>query len=526
MIMPNLLITNNYKMRMSLLTVFFLFFSIIYTQAQNKINASFFDEVHSFMQTNVKNGQVDYANLVNSKTLNKLVANIETADLNELDAKGKQAFYINAYNILVIKGAMDNYPLNSVLKVNGFFESKKIKVAGETLTLNELEKDNLLKTYKDARFHFVLVCGAKGCPPITNFAYTPEQLEEQLEQQTRKSLNDNNFIKVNTSAQKVELSQIFNWYKDDFGGNKSSAINFINKYRAEKIPTSYKTSFYEYDWTLNTLSNATGSIGTNTSGSANDNRYVVSAAIPKGTTETKIFNNLYTQQTGDGETLTDRSTFFTTNLSFLYGVSGRFNAGIDVRYRRVNNDAADTSPFAVLGNPSTAQTRHGITNLGPKIRWAPTSALPNFSIQSTFSIPVGKDLEGNADQPYIDWDGSIWWTQFFNDFTIGDRFSLFTEVDALIEDIGNKEDLNRFSTPVTAIFSYFPNPKTTLYVLGSYSPFWQKDFSYFAQAGLGAKYQVSSNFEVELLYSGFTNSFLQSINGQASTFNIGFRYSK
>lgn len=513
-------------MKYSFAIIFFLFSATISTQAQSSIDNQFFEKVDAFMKSNVKNGQVDYANLTKDKNLSSLVGTVATAKLNGLDSKTKQAFYINAYNLLVIKGAIDNYPLSSVLKVNGFFDAKKVKVAGESITLNQLEKDKLLKTYKDSRFHFVLVCGANGCPPITDFAYMPAKLEEQLEQQTRKALNDNDFIKVNNSAQTAQLSQIFNWYKDDFGGNKSSAIDFINKYRSTKIPASYKVSFYEYDWSLNTQGGATGSIETNTSNSANDNRYVVSAAIPKGTTETKIFNNLYTERTGNGEQLTDRSTFFTTSLSFLYGVSNRFNAGIDMRYRRVNKDAADTSPFAVLGNPSTAQTRQGITSVGPKIRWAPTSALPNFSIQSTFSIPVGKDLEGTADEPYIDWDGSTWWTQFFNDFTIGDRFSLFSEVDVLIEDIGDEADLNRFSTPVTAILSFFPNPKTTLYVLGSYSPYWQKEFDYFAQAGVGAKYQVSSDFEIELLYTGFTNGFLQSVNGQASTFNIGFRYSK
>jgi len=99
------------------------------------------------------------------------------------------------------------------------------------------------------------------------------------------------------------------------------------------------------------------------------------------------------------------------------------------------------------------------------------------------------------------------------------------EVDLFIEDIGSG-DLNRFSTPGTVIFSYFPNSKTTFYALGSYSPFWQDTFDYFAQGGLGFKYQVSPDFEIELLYTDFTNKFLSNSGGQASTFNIGFRYSR
>ncbi|MFK7934541.1 MAG: hypothetical protein AB8G22_13610, partial [Saprospiraceae bacterium] len=66
--------------------------------------------------------------------------------------------------------------------------------------------------------------------------------------------------------------------------------------------------------------------------------------------------------------------------------------------------------------------------------------------------------------------------------------------------------------------------KTTLYALGGFSPYWQSDFDYFAQAGLGAKYQFTPNVEIELLYTAFTNEFLQSINGDAATYNLGFRF--
>ena len=86
--------------------------------------------------------------------------------------------------------------------------------------------------------------------------------------------------------------------------------------------------------------------------------------------------------------------------------------------------------------------------------------------------------------------------------------------------------MNRFSTPATVIFSYFPTPMTTIYVLTNFSPFWQSDFDYFAQAGVGAKYQITRNFELELLYTAFTNEFLADINGNATTFNFGIRINR
>ena len=198
-----------------------------------------------------------------------------------------------------------------------------------------------------------------------------------------------------------------------------------------------------------------------------------------------------------------------------------------MRYRRVSNTDGNTSPLNVFSGEANSR-RQGFTNFGPKIRWAPFQALPNFSVQSAFWIPIGQDLEGNGTQPYIDWNGATWNTQFFNDITLGNNWSVFTEIDVLLEDIGNAGNgaLNRLSTPATAILSYFPNPKTTIYALGNYSPFWGNEFDYFVQAGIGAKYQVTSKFELEALVTDFSNKFLAANNGQAATFNIGVRISR
>jgi len=513
----------------NLIVFLFVSFSVTALVAQGPIGASFFQEVDAFMKEYVEGNGVDYATVYqNPAALNALIDQVEKADLSHADAATIQAFYINAYNLLVINGVIQNYPLNSVLDVNGFFDGKKYTVAGKSMTLNQLEKDQLLKTYKDARFHFVLVCGAVDCPPIATFAYTPEKLEEQLDQRTRRALNDPGFIKIDMGSNKASLSQIFEWYASDFGGSKKAVRSYINQYRELPISANYTTDFYNYDWSLNNKNTGTSNVEVPTTGGNSSARYVVSSAIRKGTTESKLFNNLYTQQSGNGESLTDRSTFFTSWLSFVYGVNNRFNAGFDLRYRRVLNDQLPSSPFAVLGSGEGGTFRNGITTVGPKIRWAAFEKLPNFSIQSAFWFPIGDELEGDGVRPFIDWNGATWWTQFFNDFTLNDNFSVFTEIDFMWEDIGNPDNgaFNRVSTPATVILSYFPNPKTTFYALTGFSPFWQQNFDYFAQAGVGAKYQFTPNFEIELLYTAFTNQFLQDVNGRAATYNIGVRYNR
>jgi hypothetical protein len=512
-------------MRVLFLSLTFILFNLSLV-AQSDLS-SFFNNADQFFQTHVENGLINYSAIQQDKnSLNSLLNQIATAEPGSVNTNTHKAFYINAYNLLVISQVIDNYPLASPLEVSGFFDGQQFIVAGEKITLNQLEKTKLLRTYEDARFHFVLVCGALDCPPIIAEAYLPSLIENQLEQQTRRALNDNNFIKV--SGKDVALSQIFEWYASDFGGSKSTAVAYINNYRTEALPDG-SIRFYNYDWSLNktqTSRSATDPV-INAQGN-NAARYVVSAAIPKRTIELKSFANLYTQETGNssGE-ISDQATFFTENISALYGVSNRFNAGIDIKYRQVSFGPASGSRFDVFNLEQTANTRQGFTGIGPKIRYAPFTALPNFSIQSTYWIAIGEDLAGNDNRPFIDFNGDVWFTQIFNDFPIGDNFSIFMELDILWEDIGAGADdhINRFSTPVQSIFSYFPNRKTTLYALGSYSPYWQEAFDYFYQAGLGAKYQINRKLELEVLFTHFRNSFIRDTNGTASTLNFGARLS-
>jgi hypothetical protein len=494
--------------------------------------AEFFADTDALLSRYVKNGRVDYAGLKSSKAIDPLIAEVASVDLNTLKGNTRKAYLINAYNLLVINQALQNYPLKSVQDINGFFDGNKQTIGGSKMTLNSLEKELLLKEYKDARLHFVLVCGALGCPPITEEAYQPSQLEAQLNRQSGLALNDAAFIRV--SGDKAGLSKIFEWYASDFGGSKAKVLEFINGFRKTAIPANAKISYYGYDWTLNQANGRAGVDGMEkmddmdksggavpAAGGNNAARYVVSSTIAKGGFEIKLFNNLYSQEAGG-----ERSSFFTASTSILYGVSDRFNAGVDLRYRRVRYDEAGTaSNFDVLSGGGS-YSRTAISGFGPKVRIAPFNNLPNFSVQSALWIPLADDLEGGVDgSRFTDWNNATWFTQVFNDFPLGNNFSIFTEVDFSLEDIGNKDDgaLNRFSTPVTGIFSYFPTPKATLYGLASYAPYWQENYDYFYQLGGGAKYQFTPNFELELLVTAFQNDFLNTSNGNAGTVNLGIR---
>jgi hypothetical protein len=204
-----------------------------------------------FLKNFVYDGKVSYAKIkANPKEIAELVKMIEVMKVSSLNEQEYAAFYLNAYNILVIDAVVKNYPVESPLLIKGFFDVTLRKVGGELITLNDIENKKIRAKMNDARIHFALVCAAKSCPPLTNIAFTAENVDDQLTWLTKKALNSN-FIKVDYTNKKVEISKIFEWYQADFGKNIDDSIQFINQYRKEKIPADFKKGYYEYNWDLN-----------------------------------------------------------------------------------------------------------------------------------------------------------------------------------------------------------------------------------------------------------------------------------
>lgn len=208
----------------------------------------FFEHVDEFMKKYVQNGKVDYeAILAEPSELNVLLSMVEYGPHKP---EFHKAFWINAYNLLVIKSVVDNYPLKSPMDVPGFFDIILHKAAGKKITLNNIENKILRATYDDPRIHFALVCAAKSCPVLKSGAYFPDGLDTQLTEQTEKAMDDPKFIRVNGVKKKVEVSEIFKWYRTDFKAH-GDIRGFINKYKNRQLPSDYTLAYYTYDWKLN-----------------------------------------------------------------------------------------------------------------------------------------------------------------------------------------------------------------------------------------------------------------------------------
>ena len=506
-------------------------------QAQNDL-PSFLSSTDQFLKKYVQSGSVDYQKLSeNSADLESLVSFVAKASLTNFSDLEKEAFYINAYNLLVINQVLENYPVNSPQAVGGFFDVKKHLVSNEKITLNALEKEKLLAATQDPRLHFVLVCAAKGCPKIANFAYLPDALETQLEERTRLALNDPEFIRVNESNKKAELSEIFTWYKQDFQKNGSSVLDFINKYRTQKLE-GYQIGSYTYDWTLNSLGSNNQALNS-TDQKSNIQVFTPSALFQKGQFEFNFFNNLYTQtqvRDGEGEEvgLGQRQTFVNTMIQFTYGVSrsARVNLGFDLYVSSASVDNNSGSAFNhFFGDVDFRETV--ISYIAPRIKFVPFKKFPRVSIQSALLIPVASDLE-NREGRFVNHDRYTWHTQLFTDFNIGSKFQVFLE-EALFYRIkrNDNQDGNFARVFFSGFLSYFPSPKITVFGFGQYAPRFERlsngfdsQFGlsqWFTQVGVGAKYQVMPQLGLELSYGNFINS---RRDGAGSVLNFGIRFIK
>jgi hypothetical protein len=205
----------------------------------------------NLLSTYVSGGQVDYAAIKeNSKSLHNALIALAKTDVNALQGNQRKAQLINAYNLFVIQGIVEDYPIKSVMDIDNFFDVKQYQLGDQKVSLNQLEKKMIYPEFADPRIHFALVCGAVSCPPLLSKPFTAENVEFMLKKLTRASINDPSFIKVDMHEKKATVSQIFNWYTSHFTRN-GDVIEYLNTYREDMIPDGFTVDFSTYDWSLN-----------------------------------------------------------------------------------------------------------------------------------------------------------------------------------------------------------------------------------------------------------------------------------
>ena len=238
----------------SCLVIILLLTSIGVVNGQtNNFDHSLFDKL---LKENVDdNGLVNYEEFIDNKSFDEYITGLQNAEIDNFSGREKLAFLINAYNALVIKNVLNHWPIKSPMDVEGFFDKKIFNLAGESVTLNQIEYDYVFNI--DPVFcHFGLVCAGMSCPKLLQKAYNGEDIYEQLESNTRLFLNDQSKNRLDKESNTLHLSEIFRWFEDVFskkyGSEKEAAAEFMNDADSNYISENKITiKFIKYDWKLN-----------------------------------------------------------------------------------------------------------------------------------------------------------------------------------------------------------------------------------------------------------------------------------
>ncbi len=524
------------------------------TIAQGK-HDQFFKDTDSFLKQYVSNGKVNYGAIKkNPGQLKSLISYLNRDGVRRVNNNEEKALLINAYNIFVIKGIIDNYPTSSPQEQSDFFKKRKYFLRGGQLSLEDLENDILRPATGDERLHFVLVCGALGCPKIAPYAYVPDRLEAQLDERTEAALNDDYFLRVDEANQKLGLSQIFDWYKGDFVKDGQTVRSFINKYRTNDVPDSYRQSIYTYDWTLND-SNPTKNIGEVDGASSNLTKFTPSKLFAQGQFEIQSFNTIYSQvSTRDRNGVvvpSDRTNIFTSRLATTFGVSksSRFNLGVDLILNGGSVGTRENSSILQLFGSEDRNVdtrRYDLTNINFRLKFVPFKKFTFYSVQLGLQVPVSNNLEGAAapggNGSFLALNRYVFNAQFFYDFKLTNKLRLFYEFSSQFLPKRNDEvfkQSNFLDFPSTLILNYFPTNKISLFVLGQYFTRYGNTaanlegipdkfglLQRITQVGFGAKYQATDQLGFELSYGNFVGGrgFTNIDAGAGSLINFGIRF--
>jgi len=203
----------------------------------------------------VTNNGVKYAawktNAADMEAVQQVVDGVAQTNTSSLSKSEQLAFYINAYNAWILHEALGKYPTKSVKDLLfTFFTGQRIKVAGEKMSFNHLEKDIIRPKFGEPRVHFALNCASRSCPPLNREPFQADKLDAQLESLTVAFVNSPKGVDYSAEKNTAALSAIFNWYKDDFQGVGGPLV-FINRRRNPPLPGDVKIAYQDYDWSLN-----------------------------------------------------------------------------------------------------------------------------------------------------------------------------------------------------------------------------------------------------------------------------------
>jgi len=226
----------------------------------------------AFLQNYLKPGadgvnRVDYAGVsaADAKALHGYLDHLRRVPVDQLDRPEQLAYWINFYNAITVKVVVDQLrqkgPVDSIRDIDlssglfsdGPWDRKLLDVAGEPVSLNDIEHRILRPIWKDPRIHYAVNCASIGCPNLAADPYRGSAIEAQLDAAAKAYVNHPRGVMV--EGDRLVASKIYTWFADDFGGGEKSVIAHLKRYAlpdlAARLSGFEAIDGYEYDWGLN-----------------------------------------------------------------------------------------------------------------------------------------------------------------------------------------------------------------------------------------------------------------------------------
>ncbi|MBM3537915.1 MAG: DUF547 domain-containing protein [Alphaproteobacteria bacterium] len=196
---------------------------------------------------------------VSAESRSRLASYIErlaAVPVDRLARDEQRAFWINLYNALTVKTVLDHYPVKSIRDIRispGLFSSgpwgrKLIRVAGEDISLDDIEHRILRPLWRDPRLHYALNCASLGCPNLMRTAFTASNTETLLEEAARGFVGHPRGVHL--QGGKLIVSSIYIWFREDFGGSDTGIVEHLKRYGAV-LDGRTRIDGDAYDWALN-----------------------------------------------------------------------------------------------------------------------------------------------------------------------------------------------------------------------------------------------------------------------------------
>ncbi len=191
--------------------------------------------------------------------LQAYIKRLTDGDPRQLRKTEQLVYWVNLYNALTVEVVLRNPNEDSIQDMgDGFFSSgpwgdKLIEIAGESLSLDDIEHRILRPIWRDHRLHYAVNCASISCPNLATVPYTAKNVEEMFIAAEQSYINHSRGVSFDVRG-RLTLSNIYTWYSGDFAKDEAALLQYLSAHHAttaDRLREYTGRIQYDYDWNLN-----------------------------------------------------------------------------------------------------------------------------------------------------------------------------------------------------------------------------------------------------------------------------------